>query len=153
MKLRNFLDVKTVIPALKSTTKHDVIKEIADNISNYYPNINSERLSEALVEREKLCSTALDSGVAIPHVKISGIAEIILGFGRSSQGIAFESLDEKPTNFFITLIAPEDANGVHLKLLARISKIFRNQDFRSELMECSSEEEIFNVITSEDEKH
>ena len=153
MKLADFLEVKTVIPKLKSNTKQDVIKEIADNISHFHPNINNERLIEALFDREKLCSTALDSGVAVPHAKISGIAEIIIGFGRSREGIAFESLDKKPTNFFITLIAPEDASGIHIELLARISKMFRNQDLRSKLMICNSEEEIFQTITSEDEKY
>ena len=153
MKLTDFLEVKTVITKLKSNTKQDVIKEIADNISHFHPNINNERLIEALFDRENLCSTALDSGVAVPHAKISGIAEIIIGFGRSLEGIAFESLDKKPTNFFITLIAPEDASGIHIGLLARISKIFRNQDLRSKLMICNSEEEIFQTITSEDEKY
>ncbi len=153
MKLVDFLKVKTVIPKLKSTTKQSVIKEIADNISNIHPNINNERLIEALLEREKLCSTALDSGVAVPHAKISGITEIILGFGKSLEGIAFESLDNTPTNFFITLIAPENSSGTHIQLLARISKIFRDQDLRSKLLNCDSEEEIFYTLTSEDEKY
>jgi len=100
MKLADFLEVETVIPTLKANTKQDVIKELADNISNVHPNINNERLTEALLDREKLCSTALDSRVAVPHAKISGITEIILGFGRSLEGIVFESLDKKPTNFF-----------------------------------------------------
>lgn len=153
MKLIDFLEVKTVIPKLKSNTKQNVIKELADNISNSHPNINNERLLEALLEREKLCSTALDSGVAVSHAKISGTAEIILGFGRSLEGIEFESLDKTPTNFFITLIAPEDASGTHIQLLARISKIFRNQDIRSKLMICNSEEELFQTLTTEDEKY
>lgn len=153
MKLKDFLDVKTVIPELNSTTKQDVINEIVDNITNFHPNINNERLVEALIEKEKLFSTALDSGVAVPHVKISGITEIILAFARSPEGIEFESLDEKPTKFFMTLIAPEDSTGIHIHLLARISKIFRNEDFRSRLIECKSGEEIFQALTLEDDKY
>jgi len=153
MKLADFLEVETVIPKLKANTKQDVIKELADNISNVYPNINNERLIEALLYREKLSSTALDSGVAVPHAKISGITEIILGFGRSLEGIIFESLDKKPTNFFITLITPEDVTGIRIQLLARISKVFRNQDLRSRLMNCDSEQAIFQTIKLEDEKY
>lgn len=152
MRLIEFLKVETVIPELKSTTKQGVIEELADNISKVHTNINNERLIEALLEREKLCSTALDSGVAVPHAKISGIAEIILGFGRSIEGVAFESLDQTPTNFFITLIAPEDSSGIHIQLLALISKIFRDQDLRARLMNCDSEEEIFQILSSEDGK-
>lgn len=153
MKLADFLEVETIFPKLKANTKQDVIKELADNISNVYPNINNERLTEALLDREKLCSTALDSGVAVPHAKISGITEIILGFGRSLEGIVFESLDKKPTNFFITLITPEDVTGIRIQLLARISKVFRNQDLRSRLMNCDSEQAIFQTIKLEDEKY
>ncbi|MEX1000428.1 MAG: PTS sugar transporter subunit IIA [Thermodesulfobacteriota bacterium] len=153
MKLADFLEVETVIPKLKANTKQDVIKELADNISNVYPNINNERLIEALLYREKLSSTALDSGVAVPHAKISGITEILLGFGRSLEGIIFESLDKKPTNFFITLITPEDVTGIRIQLLARISKVFRNQDLRSRLMNCDSEQAIFQTIKLEDEKY
>jgi len=153
MKLADFLEVETVIPTLKANTKQDVIKELADNISNVHPNINNERLTEALLDREKLSSTALDSGVAVPHAKISGITEIILGFGRSLEGIVFESLDKKPTNFFITLITPEDVTGIRIQLLARISKVFRNQDLRSRLMNCDSEQAIFQTIKLEDEKY
>jgi nitrogen PTS system EIIA component len=153
MKLADFLEVETVIPTLKANTKQGVIKELADNISNVHPNINNERLTEALLDREKLSSTALDSGVAVPHAKISGITEIILGFGRSLEGIVFESLDKKPTNFFITLITPEDVTGIRIQLLARISKVFRNQDLRSRLMNCNSEQAIFQTIKLEDEKY
>ena len=153
MKLADFLEVETIFPTLKANTKRDVIKELADNISNVHPNINNERLTEALLDREKLCSTALDSGVAVPHAKISGITEIILGFGRSLEGIVFESLDKKPTNFFITLITPEDVTGIRIQLLARISKVFRNQDLRSRLMNCDSEQAIFQTIKLEDEKY
>jgi len=153
MKLADFLEVETIFPTLKANTKQDVIKELADNISNVHPNINNERLTEALLDREKLCSTALDSGVAVPHAKISGITEIILGLGRSLEGIVFESLDKKPTNFFITLITPEDVTGIRIQLLARISKVFRNQDLRSRLMNCDSEQAIFQTIKLEDEKY
>jgi len=153
MKIAEILELKTVVPHLHSNSKPEVIKELADNISSVYPNINNDRLVEVLLEREKLCSTAVDSGVAIPHAKLSGVTDIIIGFGRSIEGIEFESLDRNATHFFITLIAPEDATGSHIQLLARISKVFKDPELRSRLMKCGSQEDIYEAITLEDEKY
>jgi len=153
MKIAEILELNTVVSHLHSTSKTDVIKELADNISSGYPNINTERLVEVLIERENLCSTAVDSGVAIPHAKLSGITDMIVGFGRSIEGIEYESLDKKATHFFITLIAPEDSAGSHIQLLARISKVFKNPELRAKLMRSESEEDIYEAITLEDEKY
>lgn len=153
MKIADILELNTVVSHLHSTSKADVIKELADNISSVYPNINTERLVEVLIERENLCSTAVDSGVAIPHAKLSGITDMIVGFGRSIEGIEYESLDKKATHFFITLIAPEDSAGSHIQILARISKVFKNPELRAKLMRSESEEDIYEAITLEDEKY
>jgi len=98
-----FVDVlrkESVIPNLRSRTKLDVIKELSDRVSSIYPSVNKEALVSVLIEREKLCSTAVDVGVAIPHGKLSGISDIIVVFGRSLEGIDFESLDGNPTYLF-----------------------------------------------------
>ena len=153
MKLADYLEVKTVIPKLSSNNKDDVIKELAHKLSETSPQINQERLLEVFLEREKLCSTAVDYGIAVPHAKLNGLSDIVLGFGRSIEGIDFESLDGKPTHFFITLIVPEESTGDHLKLLARISKIFKDKELRSKLMSCETDEEILESIIQEDDKY
>ena len=152
MKLSDVLEKKAIIPDLKSKSKPDVISELAETIAEVYPNINDERLVEVLMERERLCSTAVDSGVAIPHAKLSGLASTIAAFGRSAEGIDFDSLDTRPTHLFIALIAPENSAGTHIQLLARISKIFRNADLRSRLMKSESRDEIYEMIILEDAK-
>lgn len=152
VKISKVLERNTVIPSLKSVDKPEVIKELAEALTKEHPGINNERLFEALTEREKLCSTALDSGVAIPHAKLSGISEILLGFGRSEKGVDFDSLDRKPTHFFILLVSPENATGQHIELLARISMIFKYPEFRSRLMKAESADELYEYIISEDEK-
>lgn len=151
-----FVDVlrkESVIPNLRSKTKLDVIKELSDRVSSIYPNVNKEALVSVLIEREKLCSTAVDVGVAIPHGKLSGISDIIVAFGRSLKGIDFESLDGNPTYLFILLIAPENSAGTHLKLLARISRLFKEKDFRSKLLKAQSQDEIYDIISEEDAKY
>lgn len=152
VKIADSLSIDTIIPSLTSTDKVEVLKELAEKLSEAHPIINKERLIEALIEREKLCSTAVDSGVAIPHAKLSGISDIILGFGKSDKGLEFDSLDRHPTNLFIVLLSPENSTGQHIELLARISMIFKKSELRSELLKASSEQDIYDCIVSEDEK-
>jgi PTS system nitrogen regulatory IIA component len=153
MKIVDVLKKESVIPELHSKNKPEVVKELSQLVSSLYPNINTDRLFQILMEREKLCSTAVDSGVAIPHGKLGGISNIIAAFGRSVQGIDFESLDGNPSHLFILILAPENSSGAHLKLLARISKIFRIPEFRARLMEAKTQDEIYEIIAEEDAKH
>ena len=152
MKISDVLERETIIPDLQSKTKEEVVKELAENLSAAHPVINQEKLIEVLMEREKLCSTAVDSGVAIPHAKLSGISDIIAGFGRSVQGIDYDSLDAELTHLFIILVAPETSIGAHIQLLARISKIFRNPDLRAKLMTLETKDDIYDSIIMEDAK-
>ncbi len=152
MKISDVLERETIIPDLQSRTKPDVIRELAENLAAAHPGINDEKLVEVLMEREKLCSTAVDSGVAIPHAKMTGISDIIAGFGRSVEGIDYDSLDAELTHLFIILVAPETSIGAHIQLLARISKIFRNPDLRAKLMTLETKDEIYDSIIMEDAK-
>jgi PTS system nitrogen regulatory IIA component len=152
MKISDVLERETIIPDLQSRTKPDVIRELAQNLAAAHPGINNEKLIEVLMEREKLCSTAVDSGVAIPHAKMTGISDIIAGFGRSIEGIDYDSLDAELTHLFIILVAPETSIGAHIQLLARISKIFRNPDLRTKLMTLETQDEIYDSIIMEDAK-
>jgi PTS system nitrogen regulatory IIA component len=150
--IADVLRKESVMLNLKTKAKPDVIRELAELVTEQYPNLSRDNLVSVLLEREKLCSTAVDEGVAIPHGKISGLSNIIAAFGRSVEGIDFESLDGNPTHLFILLLAPESSSGIHLKLLARISRIFKNPEFRSRLMEAQTEEELYSIIIEEDAK-
>lgn len=152
MKLTDYLDKKCVIPDLQSATKPEVLQELAGQVTNVYTNLNTEKVSEILIEREELCSTAVDKGVAIPHGKIGGISGIITAFGRSLKGIDFDSLDEKTTHLFMLILAPENSSGLHIKLLARTSLILKKSDTRSNLLKAESREELYNLLVEEDEK-
>ena len=152
MKLSELLDKKCIIADLQSTTKEDVIKELSQQVAEVYPNLDAEKISEVLLEREELCSTAVDKGVAIPHGKIGGISGIITAFGRSTGGIDFDSLDEKPSHFFMLILSPENSSGMHISLLARTSRILKQPDIRSNILKAESREEIYNHLIEEDEK-
>jgi PTS system nitrogen regulatory IIA component len=108
---------------------------------------------QALEDRERLNSTALGEGVAIPHGKLAGVKRVLAAFGRSSQGVDFSSLDGKPTHLFFLLVAPEDSAGAHLKALARISRLLKDQGFRAKLLRASDARELYRTIREEDEKY
>ena len=103
------------------------------------------------MEREQLGSTGIGGGIGIPHGKLKEIDSLVLGFGLSRNGVDFESLDGKPTHIFFLLITPEDSTGLHLKLLARISRILKDDPFKSRLLNATSGGEIFKIIQEEDE--
>lgn len=153
MKITDELKKETIIAFLKSTNKNEVIKELTNHISKSHPNLNPDQAYEVIIEREKLCSTALDAGVAIPHGKMSGISNFVISFGKSAEGVDFESLDGKPTHLFILILSPENSSRLHLKLLAKISKIFKSQEFRSKLMNAKTSDEIYEIIEEEDAKY
>src|SRR5437763_15053810 len=122
-------------------------------MANEYREIYRERLIKSLEDRELLNSTALGDGVAIPHGKLPGLKRVLAAFGRSLAGVDFQSLDGKPTHLFFLLVAPEDSAGAHLKALARISRLLKEETFRRRLMEAPSARELFETIRTEDDRY
>ena len=152
MKIVDFLDAAKVIPDLKGKDKKAVLKEMADWMASQDRTMDAQKLLQALLERERISSTAIGEGVAIPHGKMAGIEKIAGVFARSSQGVDFDSVDGDLTYLFFLLIAPEDSAADHLKALARISRLLKDSSFRARLMEGKTREEIFNIIRDEDQK-
>ena len=106
-----------------------------------------------LEEREQLASTAIGDGIAIPHGKLDSVGHLVGALGRAVDGIEFESIDGKPTNLVFMLVAPASSTGVHLKALARLSRLFRDADFRKRLLDAPSAEAMYQVIVEEDAKY
>lgn len=152
MKITDFLDASRIIPNLQAEDKKGVLKEMADWIASRDPSLEANGLLETLLEREKISSTAIGEGVAIPHGKINGLKRIAGVFARSPQGVDFDSLDGGLTHLFFLLVAPEDSAADHLKALARISRLLKDSAFRARLMKEKSGEEIFKAIKEEDGK-
>jgi PTS system nitrogen regulatory IIA component len=153
MRIDDFLAADMVVPALQGRTKDDVIEELAEVVSKHHPEIDHRRLVGALQDRERLNSTALGEGVAIPHGKLPGVKRVVAAFGRSPQGVDFNSLDGKPTHLFFLLVAPEDSAGAHLKALARISRLLKDDSFRASLMQAGDAAALWDVIRQEDAKY
>jgi PTS system nitrogen regulatory IIA component len=151
LKITDFLDSAMVMPHLEGRDKTAVLKEMAEWLARSIPPIDAEKLLKVLLDREKIGSTAIGEGVAIPHGKLPGIEKVHGVFARSLPGVDFDSVDGYQSHLFFLLVAPENSPGDHLKALARISRLLQDADFRKRLMKATSAAEIFGAIKEEDE--
>ncbi len=151
MKISELLNSQAIVADLKAKDKSKALGELTDALIACEPSLSRDNVLAVLLEREKLGSTGIGDGVAIPHGKLSGIPELKLVFGRSIGGVDFESMDGQLAHLFFLLIAPEESVGVHLKTLARISKLLKDPAVRQKLMAAEGQDEIFQVIVDEEE--
>lgn len=152
MKITDFLSVQTVVPCLASQEKNAVLQELAGVMAVQYPHLDQQKVLDVLVERERISTTAIGDGVAIPHGKLPKIERVSGVFARSLDGVDFASLDGNPTYLFFVLIAPESAAADHLKALARISRLLKDDAFRRRLLAGKNSRELYALIAEEDEK-
>jgi len=151
MKILDALPREAIIVDLKAIDKKGVLEELVVPIAKI-AGIEREELVKVLMERERLGSTGIGEGIGIPHGKIRGLESLILGFGRSQKGVDFDSMDGMPAHIFFLLITPENSTGLHLKLLARISRILKNDPFKERLLHATSRDEIYSIIKEEEEE-
>jgi len=151
MKLSELIDEDYILPELKAKDKKGVLEELVDALVRRKPSIDKKTLVKVLLERERLGSTGIGDGVAIPHGKFHGITQPIISFGRSRKGLDFESMDGEPVFLFFLLVAPENSASIHLKALAKIAKILKNSAFRKALMEAPSKKDLYQTIIQNDE--
>ena len=152
MKITDFLNVQTIIPTLQAREKNAVLEEMAGWLAGSYRHLDKRQVLNVLLEREKISTTAIGEGVAIPHGKLAAVDRVLGLFARSADGVDFASLDGGLTYLFFVLIAPESAAADHLKALARISRLLKDEAFRRRLIAGKSSQELFNIIAEEDEK-
>jgi PTS system nitrogen regulatory IIA component len=153
MKILDLLDKRMIISELSSNNKDGALRELVRVLAQVERQVDEDRMMEILLERESLGSTGIGEGVAIPHGKSKDVKKLLACFGRSLPGLDFQSMDGKPAHLFFLLVAPENSAGIHLKALARISRLMKDQVFRKRLMEVSSAEEIYALFSEEDEKY
>ncbi len=152
MNMKDVLKESCVIADLKGGTKKDVLTELMSTLkeSGFIPSV--DEAVNVVLEREKLGSTGIGEGVAIPHGKMKGIGHVLCAFGRSKKGVDFDAVDEKPVHIFFLLLAPEDSAGLHIQMLSRISRILRDASFRKRLIEEGGRDDLYANIVGEDEK-
>jgi nitrogen PTS system EIIA component len=152
MKIDEILKKESVIADLVGKNKLEVIQEMTSCLKQNNIIKDDQALFTTLMEREKLGSTGIGENVAIPHGKSDELTQIITVFARSLGGVDFESLDQKPVHFVCMVIAPAHSTGQHLKALARISRLFKNQALREGILKAEDSNAIYSILLEEDSK-
>jgi len=152
MRIAEFLSPEAVVPELKALNKGDILRELSFALARAHPQISAQRLATVLEERERVNSTGVGDGVAIPHGKLPELTGLSACFGVKREGIDFDAHDKKPTYLFFALVAPENSAGLHLKALARISRLLRNAGFRDAILAAKDAQTIYSLIVQEDAK-
>ncbi|HVZ73972.1 MAG TPA: PTS sugar transporter subunit IIA [Polyangia bacterium] len=153
MKVLDFLRPNAIVADLAATTKAAALAELSTRMASLEPSLDAEELRRVLEERELLASTAIGDGIAIPHGKLDAIGHLAGVLGRSRAGLDFDSIDGRPTHLLFMLVAPVSSTGVHLKALARLSRLFRDPEFRARLLAAPTGEAMYQVISDEDAKY
>jgi len=152
MKIMDYLNEEWVLSDLKGTDKSSVLRELSNVLVKPCQVTSVEELLQVLLDREKLGSTGIGEGIAIPHGRLKKLKKFFVSFGRSVKGVDFDSIDQKPSHLFFLVIAPENSAVDNLKLLGRIVTLLKEPSFKKRLMEVSSQRELFQVISEEDAK-
>jgi len=149
VKIVDFLRPEAVNASLAGRTSAEVLAELSRPVAAA-AGLDAGRLLQTLLDREKLGSTGVGEGVAIPHGKVPGLPGIVAAFGRAPEGVDFRAIDGRPARLFFVLFAPESSAGAHLKALARVSRIFRSSAFRETILAAPDAAAIYRLIEAED---
>jgi PTS system nitrogen regulatory IIA component len=153
MKIIDYLNEEWVIPDLQGADKAAILKELSMVLVKPCKATSEEELLQVLLDREKLGSTGIGEGIAIPHGRLKKLKKFFISFGRSAKGVDFDSIDRKPSYLFFLVMAPENSAVDNLKLLSRIVTLLKEPSFKKRLMEAPSQKELFQIISEEDEKY
>lgn len=152
MKLADILKESCVVADIKGKTKQEILLELVEPLQEANLIDNVDVVVKIIMEREKLGSTGIGDGVAIPHGKMKNIDNIICAVGRSKEGVDFDAVDRQPVHIFFLVLAPEDSASLHLKVLSRISKILRDPSFRKSILKLTNAHAIYANIIETDNK-
>ena len=153
MTLLDILSPDSTIVDLKGDTKEEIIAELVASLSASEAISDQDKVLQAVLEREKIMRTGIGDGIAIPHGKSDSVVELVAALGTQRRGVDFEALDGEPAYVFFLLVSPANVSGPHIKALARISRLLKNDDFKKKLITASSPEEIISAIRAEEESH
>jgi mannitol/fructose-specific phosphotransferase system IIA component (Ntr-type) len=150
MKISDILEEKLAVPNLPGSTKEQIINELVDLVSQSPKVLDKEKVRSAIFERERIMSTGVGNGFAIPHGKTDAVSDIVAAFAVTAEPISYQSLDEKPVRLVFLLVGKDNLVGPHIKLLSRISRLMNKEDFRTRLLETKTPQEIINAFRQEE---
>lgn len=146
MNLLDILSPESTIVDLKGESKEDIITELVNSLAVGDAITDRDQVLQAVLDREKIMSTGIGDGIAIPHGKSAAVTELVAAMGTQRRGVDFDALDGEPAFVFFLLVSPANVSGPHIKALARISRLLKNDEFKKKLIEADSAEEIIATI-------
>lgn len=152
LTIAEILPLTCVSTRLDATTKSGVLAQIAELYRGADIDIEPLTIAEVLAERERLASTGVGSGVAIPHGRVAGLPGVRCVLGIHKRGVDFEAIDGEPVHLIIGVLAPDGQASQHLKVLARISRLFRSAELRSALLNAKDNAEAHGLLLLADAK-
>ena len=153
MKVFELLDEKFILTDFKSDDKEYVINELIDLYKENDKVNDIEKVRTAILDREKIMSTGVGKGFAIPHGKTNAVNDVIAAFGKTTRDIDYDALDGNPVHLIFLLVGRDDMVSKHIKLLSRISRLMNKDEFREMLINSNSKEEIINIFKEEEEQY
>lgn len=154
MNLFSLLDQNTVLPNFEVGSKKELINALVDTLGEKLDSQEQlEEVRKAVFEREKIMSTGVGKGLAIPHAKTKAVSENLAAFALLNEALDFDSIDEEPVRLVFLLVGPETNNSLHIKLLSRISRLMNSGSFREKILACQSTQEILSAFQDEEEKY
>jgi nitrogen PTS system EIIA component len=145
MEIEDLITPARVMPRLKATSKKHVLQELAKRAAEL-TGLHERAIFDVLLERERLGTTGVGNGIAIPHGKLPEIKELFGLFARLEDPVDFDAIDEQPVDLVFLLLAPEGAGADHLKALARIARLLRDQDVAKKLRASRDAQAIYSVL-------
>lgn len=146
MELADVIARDAILPALKAGSKKQILQEIAQRAGDAY-GLDARVVVEGLLAREKLGSTAMGGGVAVPHARLAGLGSIVGLFARLEQPVDFEAADGQAVDLVFALLAPEESGADHLRALARVSRLLRDPETRAKLRKTTEAAALYALIT------
>jgi len=150
MLLTQILEPTCVKVPLEGKDKNSVITELVDLLAGNGMLLDRDRALEAVMLREQTRSTGIGAGIAIPHGKCNAVKELVMAIGITGEPLDFESVDSKPVSIVILLVSPADQTGPHIQALARISRLMLDAEFKQQLEEADSAQQVYELLSSKE---
>src|SRR6266705_2556404 len=150
MKISDILEEKLIRTNLPGLSKEEIINQMVDIVGQSSKVLDREKVRTAILDREKIMSTGVGNGFAIPHGKTEAVSDIVAAFGVTAEPINYQSLDEKPVRLVFLLVGKDNLVGPHIKLLSRISRLMNKEEFRKRLTELKTPQEILETFKKEE---
>jgi fructose-specific phosphotransferase system IIA component len=150
MKISDILEERLVITHMPGSSKDDIINAMVELVSQSPKVLDKEKVRTAIFEREKIMSTGVGNGFAIPHGKTDAVSDIVAAFGITAAPINYQALDDKPVRLIFLLIGKDNLVGPHIKLLSRISRLMNKEEFRNRLLTLETPKDVVESFKQEE---